>query len=304
MDSIVKGYMVLGHDWKCRPDFVSCDTRYEVGETYEEDATPKVYEHGFHFYERLANCFPDEYFNSGNRVVKIAALGKVDTDGIVSCTNKMKIIREIPHGKLLKIANAGKGCTGFRNNGNWNTGFCNDGDFNVGNCNSGGWNRGHWNIGDGNVGDYNSGNFNSGDWNRGDNNTGDYNIGDYNSGDWNKTNFSNGCFNTTEPKIYLFDKPSEWTRRDWRDSKARILLQQIPFDSLRYVPFEHMKGKEKSKHSGAEISGGYLKKVNRSGCAQAWWRGLSEEDKEAIESIPNFDAEIFEEITGIDVMEE
>lgn len=61
-------------------------------------------------------------------------------------------------------------------------------------------------------------------------NSGDCNSGDWNSGDWNKCSFSNGCFNTVEPKIYLFNKPSDWTYRDWLNSDARYLLNQIPGD--------------------------------------------------------------------------
>lgn len=64
---------------------------------------------------------------------------------------------------------------------------------------------------------------NSGDWN-----SGDWNSGNRNSGDWNKCSFSNGCFNTESPKIYLFNKPSPWTYRDWLNSEARFLLNQIP----------------------------------------------------------------------------
>lgn len=76
---------------------------------------------------------------------------------------------------------------------------------------------------------------NSGDWNSGDCNSGNRNSGDWNSGDWNKCSFSNGCFNTVEPKIYLFNKPSDWTYRDWLNSDARYLLNQIPGDVLEYV---------------------------------------------------------------------
>ena len=33
----------------------------------------------------------------------------------------------------------------------------------------------------------------------------------------------------------------------------------------------------------------------------AWWYNLSDYEKNVIKSLPNFDAEIFKEITGIDV---
>lgn len=133
--------------------------------------------------------------------------------------------------------------------------------------------------------------------------TGLCNSGDCNSGDWNKTNFSNGCFNTVEPKIYLFNKPSEWTYRDWLNSEARYLLNQIPGDVLEYIWLDNMTDEEKAAHPEAETTGGYLKVLDNSECAVIWWRGLSDRQKNIIAAIPNFDKAIFKEITGIDVDE-
>ena len=127
------------------------------------------------------------------------------------------------------------------------------------------------------------------------------NSGNRNSGDWNKCNFSNGCFNTVEPKIYLFNKPSEWTYRDWLNSDARYLLNQIPGDVLEYVWFEDMTDQEKTAHPEAEVTGGYLKQLDNSECGSIWWRGLNDYEKSIIKAIPNFDKEIFKEITGVDV---
>ena len=145
---------------------------------------------------------------------------------------------------------------------------------------------------------------NSGDWNSGNRNSGDWNSGDCNSGDWNKCSFSNGCFNTTSPKIYLFNKPSEWTYEDWLNSEARYLLNQIPGDVLEYIYLSDMTDEEKADHPEAEITGGYLKKLDNSECAVIWWRGLSDRQKAIIIAIPNFDKAIFKEITGIDVDED
>ena len=142
---------------------------------------------------------------------------------------------------------------------------------------------------------------NSGNWNSGNCNSGNRNSGNRNSGDWNKANFSNGCFNTFEPKIYLFNKPSEWTYRDWLNSEARYLLNQIPGDVLEYIWLSDMTDKEKAAHPEAETTGGYLKILDNSECAVIWWRGLSDGQKAIITAIPNFDKAIFKEITGIDV---
>ena len=142
---------------------------------------------------------------------------------------------------------------------------------------------------------------NSGNWNSGNCNSGNCNSGNWNSGDWNKANFSNGCFNTFEPKIYLFNKPSEWTYRDWLNSEARYLLNQIPSDVLEYILLDDMTDEEKASHPEAETTDGYLKKLDASECAVLWWRELSDCQKAIITAIPNFDKAIFKEIAGIDV---
>ena len=147
-----------------------------------------------------------------------------------------------------------------------------------------------------------TGKGNSGNWNSGDCNSGNRNSGNWNSGDWNKCNFSNGCFNTIEPNIYLFNKPSKWSYRDWMDSNARYILNQIPFSYLKWVYWDDMTDEERKEHPEAESTGGYLKTVNKGDC-MVWWHGLTEDERSVIKSIPNFDREIFKEITGIDVAE-
>ena len=132
-------------------------------------------------------------------------------------------------------------------------------------------------------------------------NTGNCNTGDCNTGDWNKASFSNGCFNTIEPKIYLFNKPSEWTYRDWLNSKARHLMNLIPGNVLEWRCLQQMTDEEKAAHPEAETTGGYLKELDNSECGAIWWRNLNEAEKAVIMSIPNFDKAIFKEITGVDV---
>ena len=291
---VVKGFKVFNPDWTCNPN--GKPFQYAVGGTYEEDVIPMVCDRGFHFCEKAADCFNYYQFNPENKVAEVLALGEVDTDGTKSCTNKIQIVREIPWAELLEIVNTGKGCTGLCNSGNRNSGNRNSGNRNSGNRNSGNRNSGDWNSGD-----WNSGNRNSGNRNSGNRNSGDWNSGDWNSGDWNKCSFSNGCFNTVSPKIYLFNKPSEWTYQDWLNSEARYLLNQIPGDVLEYIYFSDMTDEEKAAHPEAETTGGYLKILDNSECAVIWWRGLSDRQKAVITAIPNFDKAIFKEITGIDV---
>ena len=283
----MKGYKVFEPDWKCR------GFQYTVGETFEEDVTPSCCNRGFHFCTELKDCFNYYSFDPNNKVAEIEALGKIDTETNKNkyCTNKIKILRELSWEEVLKMVNMGKANTGNCNNGDWNSGNRNRGNRNSGNRNSGNCNSGNCNSGN-----RNSGNCNSGDWN-----SGNCNSGNCNSGDWNKTNFSSGCFNTKESKILMFNKPSNWTFRDWWDSEARYLLNKIQHNVLEWIWSENMTDEEKEQYPEYETTGGYLKELDESECGQLWWDNLSDCDKNVIKSLPNFDAEIFKEITGIDV---
>ena len=197
--------------------------------------------------------------------------------------------------------NSGNHNSGYRNSGNWNSGNHNSGNCNSGNHNSGNCNSGDCNSGYRNSGDHNSGYRNSGDWNSGNRNSGDWNSGNHNSGNWNKCSFSNGCFNTTSPKIYLFNKPSSWTYCDWLNSEACCLIERMSDNVVQWVPYFNMTDEEKAEHPEAETTDGYLKKLDNSECTVLWWCELSDRQKAIITAIPNFDKAIFKEITGIDV---
>lgn len=97
-------------------------------------------------------------------------------------------------------------------------------------------------------------------------NTGDCNTGNRNTGDWNKSSFNTGCFNTVEQKIMLFNKPSDMTYRDWYESDARWLLNQIPKDVVEWIYSEDMTDEEKAEHLTHETTGGYLKVLDESEC--------------------------------------
>ena len=85
---------------------------------------------------------------------------------------------------------------------------------------------------------------------------------------------------------------------------AYVILSRMPNNLLEYVMWEDMTDEEKNSHPEAKITGGHLKKLDNFECNIKWWRGLSDEEKAVITAIPNFDKEIFKEITGIDIDEE
>ena len=316
----MKGYKVFKPDWTCR------GFQYSVGKVFEEDVKPSCCKRGFHFCTELKECFNYYSFNPNNKVAEIEALGDIDTErtGNKHCTNKIKIIRELSWEEVLKKVNMGKNNTGFGNtgtdnNGNYNTGSYNTGSYNTYNYNNGYFNSGHRNKGDYNSGgcndgDYNSGGCNDGNYNSGfnnsgysncgyynigDGNSGNHNTGNRNSGDWNYTNCSCGCFNTEEPKILMFNKPSNWTIEDWYHSKAMIILDRFHNNSPQWIPATNMSREEKEQYPDYEILGGYLRKQNNLESNQLYWDKLSKCEKDIVKLLPNFDAVIFQKITGI-----
>ena len=306
VQNVVHGFKVFRPDWTCSPN--GNTKQYTCPGKFEEEGELDVCGHGMHFCQTAADCFNYYSFNSENKVAEVIAYGDVRTEGDKSCTDKLEIVREIPWDEVLRIVNIGKNCTGRcntgnRNTGNRNTGDCNTGNRNTGNRNTGDCNTGDWNTGNRNTGNRNTGNRNTGDWNTGDWNTGNRNTGDCNTGDWNKSSFNTGCFNTEEQKIMLFNKPSNMTYSEWLDSDARYLLNQIPKDVVEWVYEEDMTDEEKAAHPTYETTGGYLKVLDESECGQLWWGSLSDRRKEIIKAIPNFDAEIFFQCTGVRVDE-
>lgn len=319
----VRGYKVFNPDWTCCPD--KNPKQYTCPGTFEEDGVLKVCGHGMHFCQKIADCFCYYDFNSKNHVAEVIAWGDVVTKNNKSCTNKLEIVRELSWSEVLELANSGNDNTGYGNSGygnighrnlgdcntgnsnegSLNTGFRNKGDDNTGHNNIGSFNVGGNNIGRCNVGNENEGDYNTGFCNEGIRNSGDFNIGAFNTGSFNKSNYNTGCFNTEpEETIRLFNKPSDWTYKDWLYSDARIILQDIPSQrTTQWVylsDIERMSEEQKTEYPGYEVTQGCL--ITRQGSSrQEWWEQLSDEEKDCIKALPNFDAKIFEECTGIKV---
>ena len=97
----------------------------------------------------------------------------------------------------------------------------------------------------------------------------------------------------------MFNKPSDWTFGDWRNSEARYLLNKIQHNVLEWIWSDDMTDEEKEQHPEYETTGGYLKELDESECGQIWWNSLSDHEKDVIKALPNFDAEIFKECTGV-----
>ena len=179
------------------------------------------------------------------------------------------------------------------NIGNWNSGDWNSGNMNSGNKNSGDFNSGNKNSGDFNSGDFNSGDLNSGDWN-----SGDFNSGDRNSGNWNSGNMNSGYFNSEQPKlINVFNKPC--SIEIWNESKKPQFIYNLIL--TKWISFEEMTEDEKINNPKAYLSNGYLKTLSYKESWENAFKEARENDIVLLKNLPNFDSDVFFEITGLKI---
>ena len=82
------------------------------------------------------------------------------------------------------------------------------------------------------------------------------------------------------------------------NSKYNNALRSVELKLTEQIEYteEEMK-EEKNKR----LIGGYLKEYSYKEACANWWDELTEENKEIIKSITNFDADKFKEITGIKI---
>ena len=134
--------------------------------------------------------------------------------------------------------------------------------------------------------------------NEGNDCTGLCNSGNRNSGDWNSTNFSTGFFNSEQQPIYMFNQIVNM-QRDGICKLAGVQILNWNYENSWWIYSENMSAKEKAAHPEYETTGGYLKTVDFKTACKMMWDKLSDNEKSAVMQLPNFDADVFEEITGI-----
>ena len=244
----------------------------------------------FHFCDSLKkvhthySVMPKE----NNRFCEIEVLGALVSDDTKCGSNRIRIVREISGDELNIMLGLTDGNTGVFNSGNRNSG----------NWNSGNRNSGDWNSGSRNSGDWNSGSRNSGDWNSGRGNSGSRNSGNWNSGDWNSGNCNSGFFCTNSSKLRLFNKETDFTMEEFMKTEWYAVLTSGEFNLTKWRAYTD---EEKAQDERKRFIGGELITIPYKEACANWWASLSEKDKAIIKTIPNFDANIFAEITGIDV---
>ena len=141
----------------------------------------------------------------------------------------------------------------------------------------------------------NSGNCNSGNWNSGSRNSGSRNSGNCNSGDWNSGNWNSGYFNSDEPLVRIFNKETNVSRNDI-DFPSFLY-----FDLTVWVSHDTATDEEKEEHKEEiETSGGFLKTLGYKEAFRLAWDKASKEEHRQLLELPNWNNEIFKEISGID----
>ena len=122
---------------------------------------------------------------------------------------------------------------------------------------------------------------------------------DKEAGGW----FNTGLFNTNEPNARLFNKMSDIKMSDINTYRINDILLFIDKREIKlvYKYEDEMTDQEKIDYLEYKTTGGALIKEQVKVDVQAEWEKVDKEDKDFIISLPNFDADIFYECTGIRV---
>ena len=108
------------------------------------------------------------------------------------------------------------------------------------------------------------------------------NSGHRNSGDWNSCDYESGFFNSEQSDVIrVFGKPC--LRKSWEDAEKP--------DCLYFELTEWVKDDSKTE-------GGYLKAYSYKEAFTKSMENASQEELEMVKALPNFDADIFYEISG------
>ena len=328
----IKAYKAFNKDLTCK------GFQYEVGKEYHHKGKLEVCQSGFHACERLTDCFNFYPFDkTETRVAEVLVWGKVKYEdvNVKLCASNIKVVRELAWSEVLSLCNSGDNNSGYcnsgycnsgnfnsgnfnsgnhnsgdnnsgygnsgdNNSGNWNSEYCNSGNHNSGSSNTGDNNSGHRNSGNHNSGNCNSGYWNSGYCNSGDNNSGSRNSGNFNSGNWNSGNWNSGYLNTPAQKYsFIFNKQVE------KSVLAQIKFPKfMSFTLTEWIPDSKMSQQEKKQHPEYATTGGYLKKYDYKEAFRKSFEAAKEktdwpDQLEKLKALPNFDAKVFEEISGI-----
>jgi hypothetical protein len=185
--------------------------------------------------------------------------------------------------------------TGNHSTGNHSTGYCSTGFHSTGRRSTGCCSTGNYSTGYRSTGYRSTGNRSTGD-----HSTGNYSTGNHSTGDFSISNYSTGHFSTEDYSGFgAFNKPC--TLEEWDNAKKPELLELV---MTEWIPQYAMTSTEKEENLEYETTGGYLRVYSYKEAWRNSWDNATDEDKELLYALPNFDKEVFKEISGIDLDED
>lgn len=95
----------------------------------------------------------------------------------------------------------------------------------------------------------------------------------------------------------MFNKP---TKLKWNEIDHPHFAE---FYLCKWIAESEMTDEEKKADPQFYVRGGYLKEYEYKEAWANFWKDTDEENRKKFLNLPNFDAEVFKEITGIDVKE-
>ena len=139
--------------------------------------------------------------------------------------------------------------------------------------------------------------------NTGYHNTGSYNTGYCNTGDFNTGNFNTGsghvgCFNTsTAEKAYYFNKLID--KAEWDETEKPSWIYGV--SPTTWISESEMTDDEKLDNQSYKTADGYLRENDMKEEWAKAFAAATPKDIELTKALPAFDAEVFLEITGVDL---
>ena len=107
-------------------------------------------------------------------------------------------------------------------------------------------------------------------------------------------------FNSNEPTMRMFNKDTGIKRSEF-NHPALSILNRFSCELSMWICSSDMTEEEKIKHPEHKTTGGFLRTNNYKETWKLFWDKLSQQERDCIKTLPNFDVVIFEEITGIKI---
>ena len=185
--------------------------------------------------------------------------------------------------------------TGHKSTGDWSTGDRSTADRSTGHQSTGYGSTGDQSTGYGSTGDQSTGDRSTGDQSTGYGSTGYGSAGYRSTGNWSISSYSTGHFSTEDYAGFgAFNKPC--TPERWVNAYKPDWLY---FHLTEWVETDNMSDQEKEDNPSYKTTGGYLRVYGYQEAFQKSYNAANREEQLKIKELPNFDADIFFEISGI-----